>query len=592
MDNQKEKEEKIIKSIIPKITDYFADKSTLTKDKLQEFLDYIDLTFWNTEDEKEVLWKALTTNSNGNSVGKISVIKNLTDFIHSNGKDLFQPEKSLENSIRQLFSSQIQINYSNDINDYDEDTLYEFYKLLCVFKYNDNKSIILYEIEQYLKDYPFLNIKLEQVNELFEKITKQKVNEIGKDIYFNCMEHLDKNLKNKLIENTQGVKTFTDEELNEPELNYFNNLLDFSNIIYKCNESLVVINKKLIESQIQNDKILIEYYTKYFNCMISSIQVYTYEIQKLYNEQKQKFEYYHDRIGTKINMLKEDNNNLENKYKSLKEETEKNSKENLEKLYDELHDIKNQNDNLQNEIINLKKEIEEKKKNIMDYENKNDLLEKNKSDLEAKYNRLEKEKEILDNHYNKLLSEFNSKILKEQQEEERKKELQKNDLSQSQEMLVSMNKETLTSYMIERDNYCNQLEEINKNLKKQIENFEKNQEKIEKDFSELKSENATLKLQNDNLKDNNEQLNKDLDSYKTGKTNLLSNLLKDEEDFQGNGSNNLNNNNSIKLNKTQTFIKQNLTPIYIKFSYRKEPKKDINKISFDYLGLKLLFYNN
>ena len=35
MDNQKEKEEKIIKSIIPKITDYFADKSTLTKDKLQ-----------------------------------------------------------------------------------------------------------------------------------------------------------------------------------------------------------------------------------------------------------------------------------------------------------------------------------------------------------------------------------------------------------------------------------------------------------------------------------------------------------------------------------------------------------------------------
>ena len=103
MDNQKEKEEKIIKSIIPKITDYFADKSTLTKDKLQEFLDYIDLTFWNTEDEKEVLWKALTTNSNGNSVGKISVIKNLTDFIHSNGKDLFQPEKSLENFLLEIF---------------------------------------------------------------------------------------------------------------------------------------------------------------------------------------------------------------------------------------------------------------------------------------------------------------------------------------------------------------------------------------------------------------------------------------------------------------------------------------------------------
>ena len=496
-------------------------------------------------------------------------------------------EENLLNSIKKLFSTPIQINYSNDINQYDENTLYEFYKLFSVFKYNDNKSITFNEIEQYLKDYSFLNIKLEQVNELIEKITKKKVKEINKDLYFNCMNILKNNLNNKLIENSKGIKIFPEEELNEPELNNFHNLLDYSNIIIKSNESLVVINKKIIDSQIQNDKILFEYYNKYFNTMIYSIEVYIFEIQKIYNEQKQKFDYYNDRIETKIKLLMDNNNNLENKYKSLKEDYEKNSKENLQNLYDELHDYKNQNENFQNEIINLKNELNESKKNLIDYENKFNLLEINKNDLILKYNRLEKEKEILDNHYNKLLSEFNSKILKEQQEEERKKELQKNDLSQSQEMLVSMNKETLTSYMIERDNYCNQLEEINKNLKKQIENFEKNQEKIEKDFSELKSENATLKLQNDNLKDNNEQLNKDLDSYKTGKTNLLSNLLKDEEDFQGNGSNNLNNNNSIKLNKTQTFIKQNLTPIYIKFSYRKEPKKDINKISFDYLGLKL-----
>ena len=498
-----------------------------------------------------------------------------------------EPKDNLLNSIKQLFSSPIQINYSNDINEYDENTLYQFYKLFSVFKYNDNKSITFDEIEHYLKEYSFLNIKLDQVKELIEKITKQKVKEINKDLYFNCINILRNNLKNKLIENIQGVKTFSEEELNEPELNNFNNILDYTNIIYNSNESLVVINKKLIESQIQNDKVLFEYYTKYFNTMISSIEVYIFEIQKLYNEQKQKFEYYNDRIGTKINLLKEDNNNLENKYKNLKEEYEKNSKENLQNIYDELHDFKNQNENLQSEIINLKNELNENKKNLIDYENKFNLLETNKNDLILKYNRLEKEKEILDNHYNKLLGEFNSKIFIEQQEKEKKKEeLEKmnNNLTEEQKNLIAMNKETLTSYMIERENYCNQLEEINKGLKKQIEDFEKKQENYEKELSKLKTENNTLKLQNDNLKEQNEDLNRDLDSYKVGKNNLLSSLLKDDEDF--NNNNNLNNNNKNNTNKT--LIKQNLTPIYIKYSYRKDiSKNNIRKENFDYLGLKM-----
>ena len=50
-----------------------------------------------------------------------------------------EPKDNLLNSIKQLFSSPIQINYSNDINEYDENTLYQFYKLFSVFKYNDNK---------------------------------------------------------------------------------------------------------------------------------------------------------------------------------------------------------------------------------------------------------------------------------------------------------------------------------------------------------------------------------------------------------------------------------------------------------------------
>ena len=87
--DQKEKEDKIIKSIIPKISDYFIDKPSLTKDKLSEFLEYIDLNIWNSDDEKEVLWNALTVGNKEEKVQKITVIKNLSDFIHSNGKEIF-----------------------------------------------------------------------------------------------------------------------------------------------------------------------------------------------------------------------------------------------------------------------------------------------------------------------------------------------------------------------------------------------------------------------------------------------------------------------------------------------------------------------
>ena len=115
--------------------------------------------------------------------------------------------------------------------------------------------------------------------------------------------------------------------------------------------------------------------------------------------------------------------------------------------------------------------------------------------------------------------------------------------------------------MIERDNYCNQ-EEINKGLKNQIENYEKLQEKYEKEITDLKVSFSTLKLQNDNLIENNEQLKRDLEIEKLGKSNLLGNLLKDDDENNNNNINNKNNNNIL--------IKQNISPIFIKYSYRKD----------------------
>jgi formate--tetrahydrofolate ligase len=67
---------------------------------------------------------------------------------------------------------------------------------------------------------------------------------------------------------------------------------------------------------------------------------------------------------------------------------------------------------------------------------------------------------------------------------------------------------------------------------------------------------------------------------KLGKSNLLGNLLKDDDENNNNNINNKNNNNIL--------IKQNISPIFIKFSYRKDskPKKNFKKLNFDFLGLK------
>ena len=60
----------------------------------------------------------------------------------------------------------------------------------------------------------------------------------------------------------------------------------------------------------------------------------------------------------------------------------------------------------------------------------------------------------------------------------------------------------------------------------------------------------------------------------------MGNLLKGDDENNNNNINNKNNNNIL--------IKQNISPIFIKYSYRKDskPKKNFKKLNFDFQGLK------
>ena len=127
-------ESKLIKSLIPKITEYFEKNQYLQKSKLTEFLDFIDLNIWNNESEKEILWTALTQDvKSEKELQRIILIKNLTNFIHSHDKEIFQPEKSLEHSVKSYITSNYHPYFSNDaINEIDNEVLFDLYKLLCL----------------------------------------------------------------------------------------------------------------------------------------------------------------------------------------------------------------------------------------------------------------------------------------------------------------------------------------------------------------------------------------------------------------------------------------------------------------------------
>ena len=192
-----------------------------------------------------------------------------------------------------------------------------------MIQFGNNRTIPFFELENYLKENKFINLNMENIKEIINKLSKQNLNELKKDLYFSLIEQLGNKFKNKLSDFAKKLKTFNEDELNEPKLKNFDNIISFSNILLKINESLISVKEKLIEVMNNGDKLKTQYYKKYFNVFISDIEVYVYEIERIYYEQNQKFDYFIDKINTKNNLLNEEKSILENKLNGQKEEIEK-----------------------------------------------------------------------------------------------------------------------------------------------------------------------------------------------------------------------------------------------------------------------------
>ena len=588
--NNINKIDSLLLTLIPKIKEYFSENKTLNYENLLNFLNFIDFSIFNTENELENLWNCLISSENkSQEINCDLIIKNLSKYIKENFEDSENNYNSNSNNSSIIKTDENKI-------DFDDESKFELCKLLSALEFSDKKNICLKNLYELLDKYKFINLEKNDVANAINEFNKEKkIDEINKEFYFDLLEKFNFKYLIKIKNDSQKNFSFADYELNYPETDDFIYLNDYINILFSLNSSLTSINNKIFESIKTNINDL-DFYLKYFNTIQNNIQFYLFEILKLFNEQNQKFEFYNDKISTKINTLKTEKNNIEKIYLNYKNETEQNPKENLSSIYEELENVKNQNNNLTNTISQLNNELNKKDKKEIELNNKIFDYESNKLQSEKQLLNLQTEFKKLNENFTVLQNNYNSQLLKKKTlvKSQTLKSFQ-NNLNLQQKNLINMNYDELINYIIEKDKNFTILQNKNQNLNNKILDFEKEKTKFKENFQDLKQENLKLKLNVDQFRENNDKLQKELEELKSEKNNnenALNNYLNDS--FQSN-DNNKNFKIEVQPKKNEIenfnffFISNNKIPFEIIHNNNINiinNNKNKKKINFDFLLIK------
>ena len=182
-------------------------------------------------------------------------------------------------------------------------------------------------------------------------INKKLVGAITTEDYLNVIENLAKIYKFKNNEG-QSAYVFTDEELEEPEDKNYNYILDYVNILFRMKDTLEIIKTKFNSADSK-------FYFRYYDILSCSIGIFINEIEKVFYEQKQKFDFFNDRNKEVINYLKEE----ANKNERINTQGDVSFRESA--IVDEVNSIKVQNQNLINELEKIKKELNAKEEELI-----------------------------------------------------------------------------------------------------------------------------------------------------------------------------------------------------------------------------------
>ena len=567
--NDFNKNKKILfESKIQRINEYFDKYQYLEKQKLSEFFSYIELPFiTQKEKDLEKLWFQLSKNSSKDKITKDILVQNLSEYINSNKNDTIKPEESLKNSVFEFISNPKKLNINIDP---DNDDHFELYRLLASLQYIKDNMVQISFLEKQLNNLKFINLNKESMELVIGDLVKEKINYLKKEQIMIILEEMGKKFGNILEEKSNTKKVFTEEELIHAELNEFDDIDSIIKILFNNLNSINFIHTKYCECIQNKDTKNLDDLNRYYKIFINNQKLFLYEINRIYNFQKQKFNFYECHIENKNILYKQKISQLNEEIKRQKEIEEMANFDNLKALNEEIIKEKNKYQNLENEIKLIKIDNQKKVEEQILSENKIMSLEKNIQEKQNKINSLKKENELMSEKYKEVLDTLNNQLYYEKEKERHNDEIYKNmNLNEKQKLLLNKKKEDLIAYIVEKDNYCLTLENKNKNLIEKISQLEKNADDMDKDFYELKSKVLTLENKNSNLKKENEDFQKLVDEYQNKNAVYLSNLLEENDN---------NENNEKKFNYIE--VKN------IQFNYKKI-KNDINKRNYDFLCLKL-----
>ena len=567
LENQSEKGNNIISSLLPKINNYFTKNKFLEKSKLSEFLSYIDFSFLLEKDKDfDELWSQLSKNApNKNQISKEILIQNLSEYIQSNNNEIIQPEQSLKNSVLQFISNPKKLNIDIDP---DNDDYFELYRLLASLQFTNDKMIQIKYLVELLNNYKFINLNKDSLELTIKDLVKEKVDVIKKEQYIVIMEEMGIKFGNILEEKIKEKKIFTEDELNHAELKEFDDIDIILKILFNTLNSIYLVHKKFSESLKNKENINIDNLNRFFNIFIDNQKLFLFEINRIYNFQKQKFNFYECALENKNILHKQKITQLNEEIKRQKDIEEMASFDNLKALNQEINKEKDKCQKLENEIKSIKLEYQKMQEEQFLSENKIMTLEKNIQEKQNKINALKKENELMSQKYKDVLNALDKQLYFAREKEKYNEEIFKNmNLTEKQKLLVNKKPEELISYIIEKDNYCVTLENKNNNLLEKIKQMEKRQDDIDKEFLELKSKVLTLENKNSNLTKENQDLQRLLDESQNKNGIFLNNLLEENDDEK-------------KYNYIE--VKN------IQFNYKSIiKKKTINLRNYDYLCMKM-----
>ena len=524
MDEIKSNEEKLIKQLIPKISEYFNKYKILEKSAIKQLISFLDFPDITEQKDIETFWKEISKNSNGKNITIELFIKNLTEYIHNHSKELFT-EDSLTNSMVKFLEMPIQVIENIDPNN---ELMFELYRLLASLDFTDGKDIPMTSLEQALNEYKFINLTKDSVYDLITELTKEKSNSIKKFYFLEIMEQMSKEYQYKLETIAQKKVNFVDEDLDKPELNNFIYLLTFIKILLKISDSVLLCHEKNIKDIKNNEILNAEYLNRNLFVLVNNMKLYFYEIMRIYYEQKQKFDYYSCVNISKITILKQENKDLAEQLKA--KEFEDNNEKIINNLYEEIKNEKNKFDDLLKENQKLKKEIINNNDKIDEYDNKIKEMNRIQEENEGKINKLNKENELQKEKYKNIFNQLNSLVISKKENEQRLNEsIEKMNLSQHLLYLVNMDKADIISLFNEKDKYFTSTENNNKELQKKI-------KELEKDVLQKNEEIKDVKYNNNMLIKKNEMLQNEIDDSKkemqeqAEKSFLLSSVIDDKID--------------------------------------------------------------